>query len=1118
MRQHMRHDAAMPAAATDFRLYHGNDLEILAGVLARELAAPVAGQGLLEPDTILIPQPAMRRWLQKTLAETHGIAANLRFLAPGELVREALDANVGGADDAVVGDAGTLRWRLWSLLGDPRVMAEPVFAPLQRVLGGEQRALAAWTLAGELAEAFEKYQAWRRDWLRRWDHGGDRHDWQAELWRRATRGLGHRGKRLDAYLARFDGDDAAAPAGLPRRVFAFAVQNVSPDVLRVIASSARGGCLQFFFLSPVAGWWGDLRTARERLLSDAPAVFGDDENPLLRANGAAGRDFVRTLFSYEVVHPSFELALYEPPDPVQRPGLLQRLQRDLLARRPAPAAGTPALPTFAAAGERSLQVHSAHTRLREVQVLHDQLRDLLERDPTLQPRDIAVLTPDIDVYAPHVHAVFGGHNLPLQQIPYALADGSAIASQPVAEAFMRLLALPAARFTSNEVLELLAVPAIAQGLQLEAADFDLLHEVLRQAGARWGIDAAHRQALGAPAESAYTWAWALDRLLLGHASGSAADIAGVAPWPELEGSAMATLDSLLQGLQKLAQLQRALAGPHRADDWQALLGRALEALFADRPDDAGDRRALDSLRGQIAAFGKQARGGGVQAEVPLAVVQAWFAAALGDSDSRQPFLTGGVTFGRMVPMRLVPFKVICLLGMNDGEFPRRDPAGSLNRLSAELGTTRRQIGDRSIRDDDRGLFLQLFAAATQTFYLSYLGQDPRSGDILPPSVVVSELLDHAADYFADPARARAGFTVLHPLQPFTAEAFGRGDPRRLSYQGHWRPAADAGGQARVAMPRFASELPARATAAGTQLLPRNALFRALGNPAREFLSERLGLRLPERSEQLPDAEPFDASDGLHRHVLLQRLFNAAIAGDADDPPPLCRRLLAEGLIAPGAAGEQEVAVLLDTLAPALRAWHGWGNDAGQSLAYELPLGDRILSGTLARVHGSGLRQFSASKGHGRTVLGLGIDALVWSALGETRPVQRLVIGESPAIIAAIPVAAARTRLHSLLAVYAQARSQALPFMPRAGYAWFQRDGGKAGWSDARKQWLSREGYGEGQDPWVRLALRGADPFLDGDAQSTEQFEQLASQVFSALPGADAGTSAAADTVAESGHD
>jgi exodeoxyribonuclease V gamma subunit len=1090
-----------PAPHQDFRLYHGNDLEMLAGVLARELARSI-DDDLLAPDTILIPQPAMRRWLQKTLAETHGIAANLRFLAPGEFVREALDANVPGASDAAVGDAATLRWRLWALLADPALRREPVFAPLRLALGGPDHALAAWSLAGELSEAFEKYQAWRRDWLRNWDKGGDREDWQAELWRRATRKLSHRGKRLDAYLSRFDGDAAGIPAGLPRRVFAFACQNVSPDVLRVIASSARAGTLHFFFLSPVAGWWGDLQTARERLQENADAVFADEENPLLRANGAAGRDFVRTLFSYEVVHPGEDIAMYAPPDPDKRRGLLHRLQRDLLARQPPPSPLADTLPKFITSAriDRSLQVHACHTRLREVQVLHDQLRDLLEHDPLLQPREIAVLTPDIDAYAAHVHAVFGGSNGLRQQIPYALSDASAIASQPLAEAFMRVLSLPRSRFTASEVLQLLRVPAIAQRLRLAEADFEQLEFWLREAGARWGLDAAHRAALGAPAEDAYSWAWAMDRLLFGHASGDDAGIAGVAPWPELEGSALVTLDGLLQGLRTLAQLQRELADARSASEWQVVLSQAIDSLFAEHPIDAGDRRTLDALRGQIAVFGRQTMHAGVQAPIPLDVMQSWFAAALADSDARQPFLTGGVTFGRMVPMRLVPFKVICLLGMNDGDFPRRDPLGSLNRLSADLGTSWRRIGDRSIRDDDRGLFLQLFAAATQTFYVSYLGQDPRSGETLPPSVVVAELLDVAARYFADAPVARKQLTVTHPLQPFSAEAFGGDDTRRVSYHALWRQAADAAGQARSAMPRFVAGLPARIgdDVEETTLLTRNALYRALSNPAREFLSERIGLRLPERSERLPDAEPFDAGNGLHKYALTQRVFDAAIGGDSEDRDSLCRRLLAEGLIAPGAAGRQEVAALLARLAPALRTWRSWGADLPQARSYELKLDSYVLSGTLPRVHASGLRQFSASKKHGKTVLGLGIDALVWSALGETAPIQRLIDGSPPELIATLPPALARARLQVLLEAFAEARRVALPFMPKAGYAFFQRRDNVVAWKFARKEWTSD--FGEGRDPWVRMALRGTDPFLDGDEQAADAFKSWSLRVFNALPG------------------
>ncbi len=1117
----------MPAAPTDFRLYHGNDLEILAGVLAQELARPVPGGRLLDPDTILIPQPAMRRWLQKTLAQTHGIAANLRFLTPGEFVRQALDANVPGAGDAAVGDAATLRWRLWAVLADPAILREPVFEPLHAVLGGDDHELAAWTLAGELAAAFEKYQAWRRDWLRRWDHGGDRDDWQAQLWRRATRGLSHRGRRLDDYLSRLDGDAALIPSGLPARVFAFACQNVSPDVLRVIASAARAGSLHFFFLSPVAHWWGDLRSARERLRDGPEAVFEDDENPLLRANGQASRDFVRTLFSYEIVHPSWEQAIYEPPDPRMRRGLLHRLQRDLLDRRPLPDAHDTALPWFdaAARSDRSLQIHACHTRLREVQVLHDQLRALLEADPQLQPREIAVLTPDIDVYAPHIHAVFGGapevdgenaaRKIPLS-IPYAITDSSTLAALPMVEAFLRVLALPSARFTANEVIDLLAVPAVAQRFGLEAADFSVLRHWLREAGARWGLNASHRAALDAPAENAYTWAWALDRLLLGYARGDDHDVAGVAPWPQLEGSAISTLDAMLQGLRALARAQRALGGTHDAQEWQARLSQVLEDLFPARPIDTADARALETLRAQIDGFARQTATAGLQQTLPASVLRAWFQAALGQDDARQPFLTGGVTFGRMVPMRLIPFKVICLLGMNDGQYPRRDPLGSLNRLSAQLGTNERRIGDRSIRDDDRALFLQLFAAATDVFYLSYLGQDPRSGELQPPSVVVAELIDVAARYFLKPTDddaprdaqdAREQLVVRHPLQPFAAEAFGRGDARRFSYHARWRPAAQASGDERRPIPPFVHGPLPRVELAGQRIVSRDRLYQTLAHPAKNFLRQRLGLRLSEPGERLSDAEPFDRDDHLREHALTQRVFAALIADARIDRGALCQRLLAEGRIAPGAAGAEEVTDILATLSTHASTWRGWAQGTARSQSFELALGEFTLTGSLDNIHDTGLLQFRAGKAHGRTQLALGIDVLIWSALGRTQPVHRLVAKQGAQLISPLPQDAARAALLELLRLHEQAREQLLPFMPKTGFAYASAlASGKSefsAWAKAHGEWIKREGYGEGQDPWVRLALRGNDPFDDDhrDGETAQQFRDLSQHVFAVIPGA-----------------
>jgi exodeoxyribonuclease V gamma subunit len=1088
----------------DFRLYHGNDLEVLAGLLAAELAKPCPGQALLAPDIILIPQPAMRRWLQKTLAEAHGIAANLRFLAPGEFVQLALDANLPREAGAPVLDAAQLRWRLWPLLADEARMRAPEFAPLAAVLAAPDRALAAWQLAGELAEAFEKYQAWRRDWLRGWDRGADKGDWQAELWRLATRGLAHRGKRLDAYLSRFDGEGAQVPAGLPARVFAFATQNVSPDVLRVIASSARAGTLHFYFLSPVRGWWGDLQTAAERLRADPEGVFADDENPLLRANGVAGRDFVRTLFAYDLVHPDSEHAVYEGPDPELRPGLLHALQRDLLERAPPPRAGEGPRPLSALAADASLQVHSCHTRLREVQVLHEQLRALLEADPGLQPREIAVLTPDIDQYAPFVEAVFGA-GARGGGIPFALADGSAMATAPVADAFAQLLSLPQARFGAEEVLALLASPAIAERFALEPTDFAALRGWVRESGARWGLDSQHRAQSapeGGAGDPAFSWAWALDRLLLGHATGSDGDVGTVAPLPLLEAGQLAILDRFVQALRRLAHWQRALAGARSAADWLQALSLLVGDFFPERAREAADRNAIDALRALAAAFARQATQAQVDTPVPASVMRAWFLSALAEPDARQPFLTGGVTFGRMVPMRLVPFKVVCLLGMNDGDFPRREPPGALNRLVAELDRRQRRPGDRSVREDDRALFLQLLGAATQAFYLSYLGQDPRSGEPMPPSVVVAELLDVASRHFADPAAARDALTIVEPLHPFSPAAFGGGerpDPRRLGYQREWREGAAATLGPRAAPAPFAGSQSFESDSPVQTEWTREQLLGALANPAREFLRERLGLLLGEGSERLPETEPFALDDGLDRWQRDGRVLDLSLANPLIDEDALARRLLAEGRIAPGAAGRAALAESLEAVGEALQHWRRDPRPVA-SLPYTLELGEFRLSGVLPRVLPDGLRQFTASKAHGKTVLALGIDALVWAALGRSEPIDRIVCAESRVQFAPPSQEHACAKLLQLLHLALRARTRVLPFMPKAGLHFVNAADADKARAAAMNSWLLANG-GEGNDRWVATALRGAQPFVHESA--TQEFAEIARAIFEGLPGVDA---------------
>jgi exodeoxyribonuclease V gamma subunit len=1083
----------MPAPP-DFRLYHGNALDVLAGLLAEELRAVPPGASLLDPDTILIPQPSMRRWLQATLAERHGIAANLRFLAPGEFVAEVLAANVPEHDDARTLDPSRLVWRLYSVLHDPAARAHPAIATaLDRFLDGVDRDLKTWSIANALADVFTKYQAWRRDWLLAWDRGADRDDWQAELWRRATRGLAHRARAIDRFLSRFGAIDSPAPQGLPPRVFAFACLNVSPDVLRVMTAAARGCTVHFYLPMPTRKYWGDLVTFRERLAADELDPLDDGENPLLAAWGRAGRDFIATLFSYELVTPR-EIEAYAEPKPL---GVLQRLQLDLLERR---AAHGNKLALAAIERDRTLQVHACHTRVREIEVLHDQLRALLEDDPALEARDIAVMAPDIDDYAPYIAAVFGGAQGTPRFIPYTVADESSLASSPVADLVLRILGLSSAKLTSNEVLDLIALPPLMRRFDLDAESIDRLRDWVEKAGARWGLDAAHRARLGAPADDAFTWRFALDRLLLGHAAGDDADIAGVAPWPDLEGHALDALDALISLLALIERAANEVAREHTAADWQALLTDTLESLLPANPSDPADARARDRVFGEIDAFGRAALEAELADELPADVVRAHFIARFTDTDARQPFLAGGVTFCRMVPMRLIPFRVICLVGLNDRDYPRREASPVLNRLAAALDKPgQRRRGDRSVRDDDRFLFLQLVNAADRVLYLSYVGHDANDGSAREPSVVVSELLDAAAAYYDDAAEARRRLVLHHTLQPF-----GRApdtDARRVRFDGAWSGALATVPAANAIAPFVPAPLPAEPDAARVDKVDYHALRKFFIDPPASFLRERLHVGVDRDDAHLAETEPFVSADALEHFILLSRVHDALIADANIDEAALCRRLQAEGELPPGGAGSQRLREILRQARPIANAVHAVRQGALSRLPFELALGDVRLAGAIDDIDDAHAIRTRVGKASARNHVRWHLDALVLAALGDPRPVLTFANFESgdvgPRSLARHSSDAARSALRWLVGVMQDGLSKPMPFRPAAASAWLEAFAGDAAEADeaASKQWSSRRG-GEGTDAATVLALRGAMPFVD--ASATLAFRAWAREIFAAI--------------------
>lgn len=1113
---------------TDFRLYPSNDLDVLAGVLGELLRAPGDGDWWRE-EWVLVPQYSMRRWLQQLLAGQLGICANVRFVTPGEFVDHALEAQFGPARRGERLLPETLRWHL---LRELRTQPPGEFAAF--LDGTDPR--RQWSLATTLADTFERYQAWRRDLLLDWERRAPRDDGQAQLWRRIGSDKQHRARRIDQYLQRFGAQGAELPSGLPSRLFVFACQNVSPDVLQVVASQARTGVQHFFLHTPSRVYWGDLARWAADYQPDQDDRFGGD-NPLLAAWGQAGRDFIAALGGGETVHARLETpAFTEPPGDT----LLGRIQCDLLENRAPLAVVADDWPRPQVdRADDSLQFHACHTRLREVQVLHDQLRALLEQPAAdgrerIDPRDVAVLMPDVDAYAPHVEAVFGGALGTAREIPYTIADTSPLASAAIADAFLRLLQLPLAALTLPDLVDLLAVPALAERFDLNDADRDRLQDWLQQTGARRGLDGADRarhdggDASANHAPASYTFEFALDRLLLGIASGDDTLIAGpagtaagpaVAPWPQLEGQDTGALDALVRLLAVLRDFSARLQGPHAPREWSSLLSDMLAALFAAEPRDNVERTVLERLRQMITEFADSAVLAGFEQPVEHSVLLQHFQAELGSSDARAPFLSGGVCFGRMVPMRLIPFRVICLLGMEEAAFPARDGRDPVNRINQALDGPGRRVGDPSRRDADRYLFLQLFSSASRVFYNSWIGMNARDGSRREPSMLVSELLDAATRYHADAhpgdtVDVREQLVVRHALQPFSPAAFGAAlpdetaaEPRRFSYDERWHPAAGTAVGREQPAP-FASTLPPRDASQAPVSLSR--LRAALMRPHEHYLRDGLDMRLPEEEAPLEAHEPFGNPDALARYNLRQDVFVAWLhAGAAPDLHALQALLLARGQLPSGADGGAVLQGVLEDVAPfAKLAVDAGFSGSGETLAFDLPLDGQLLAATLDQVHPQGVFRAALNPNgrHGGHAVRHGLDWLAASTQGL--PLHELSLEKPNAepwiqLRPPLPAAQAQQTLSALLALHRRGIDRPLPFLPKSGHAWWKLapENPERALEDAARIWSGGDsdfgGPGEAKIP-TRIALRGRDPFLHDDLDARESFEHLSYRIFNAL--------------------
>ena len=922
-----------------FHAIHANHLEDL-----RRAVVYICRQNPMPPlqsETFLVQSNGIAQWLKLALAEKRtehgmegglGIAAGMDFLFPARFIWQAYRAVLpdGEVPEQSPFDKRRLVWRLYRLLPE-LVGQDDAFTPLARFLEGSDPDLRNFQLAEKVADLFDQYQVFRADWLAAWEQGKDviitaRGDektldpetrWQPLLWRKLVDDVGEAADTSRSQIhTRFmeqgqNRQSPANPARLPRRIVVFGVSSLPRQALEALYVLSRFSQVVLCVHNPSQFYWADIISDRELLKAerkrgaahpvlsriDDPDQLHQHANPLLAAWGKQGRDYIRLLDEFDNPEeyrdsfrtPDQKIDIFSEHGAGEEPCLLHQLQNDIHNLTPLQEIREQQR-QLDLTHDHSLVFHDAHGPQREVEILHDQLLAAFNSDPDLRPRDVIVMVPDINVYAPHIQAVFGRYQPGRKRhIPFTISDQGQRHHEPVLIALETLMSLPRSRFGVSEIISLLEVPGIRDRFGIREDEIPLARRWVEGANIRWGLHGQHRESLELPADlERNTWQSGLRAMLLGYGMGDDEPWAGVEPYGEIGGLQASLAGRLGEFVHQLESLWLALQSPRRPGDWENLFSEMLGQFF--HKVEGSDLLLLNRFRRHLEQWLEDSLGAGLDTQLlPLNIVKDVLLEGLDEGGLNQRFLAGKVNFATLMPMRAIPFRKVCLLGMNDGDYPRSRPPVDFDLMAQDY-----RPGDRSRREDDRYLFLEALLSAREQLYISWVGRSIKDDSERPPSVLVGQLQDHLDSLWSvagqPDASVTKALTTQHPLQPFSRAYFpkangmgeGGGDSEHnpakplaqvlqarnlFTYEREWRSAhgAEAADQVQDALWYQAPEEP----------ISLNDLAGFLKKPIDTFYQRRLQVRFDDVEDDDTDNENFDLN-GLDRWRLDNELIHQGL--------------------------------------------------------------------------------------------------------------------------------------------------------------------------------------------------------------------------------------------------
>ncbi len=1068
----------MKSAMNGLRLFTSNRLEISVEQLGQVLAAPLSHP--LVTEVIVVESQGMAQWVSLQLALKTGITAITSFPFPNNFLNRLFRNLLTDLQETKYFEISYLTFKIMKIL--PKFLNSLEFELLRNYLEGEKSLFKLYQLSERLAILYDKYSIYRPELLLSWEESRAE-SWDAILWRDLIKdaeplSLAHKRQRLLRKLK----SNHFLKTDLPERISLFGISSLPLYYNEIFLALSQVIPVNFFLLNPCREYWDDiisddgfivLQRHPDRVDLDKEALHFETGNPLLASWGKLGRDYFHVFHELGLE----ETAVFEDPGAET---LLARIQSDILNLQ---GEGENIPPQILSREDQSIQIHSCHLPLREVEILYDHVLDFLNQDPNLQPRDILVMTPDIETYAPFVEAVFGV--LPDQRgkISFQIIDYENRPLASVVDTFFSLLELGDSGLEADRVYDFLNRPAVYKKFDLSYEDLRLIHQWIQDNTICFAEEQVTQSKPELVKESVHTWQAGRDRILLGSMMpGDGWSLyEGMLPYDGVEGERTVTLGRFLNYLELLIEFHELCTKSFLLSEWSKFFINFLEKFFLSSREQNWEIQKIREVCYELEDILKVT---GYGERVAFDIVRSYLRKKLEKFTEKKGLVNGGVTFCTMKPMRSLPFKVICLMGMQEGQFPRKEPRMPIDRTCQDP-----RPGDRSNYFLDRYIFLEALLSARKKFYISYIGQDLKNDKALSPSPLVSELLEYIENRFIPADKGQVVRSMLmrtHRLHPFHPQYFGQ-DPNLFSYSDENCQACRVLTEKQERTVRSINLMLPETPIAGERTVTVKDLCQFFSNPAKYFLKNRLGVRLEENDNEIKVSEPLFIS-GLERYKLDEGLMKWKLAGHSSQL--FYQMMKAAGRLPGGSLGQYYFSKserVTDELVKAIKSLNP--NGTVSQVPIDLKVGSYRLQGEVPYAKDAGILNFRPGQLRPADRIKLWIHHLCFQRSKPDALTNSYFVAkkknssreEVPLLYHLQTQGSLTNSLEELIALFDQGCRRVLPFFPEISYVFAENDyrGRGVNFQKIREQWLgSKFKPGEGEDPYVKLCFKEGDPLND----------------------------------------